>query len=135
MANIDHTDHTSSWEGWEALIRRRDTDPAEVMAEFLRERGWIVEKPDTIVLPVQVTSSGGFTHDDGYRLNIHTRVRIGEKLAQVDASVDLRHSDIAARGLVGPTAKKFERLIMGEVEPQIAMGFERELARAKEHAA
>jgi len=124
----------SAWQQWEDLARRRDTDPQVVMIEFLRERGWIVERPETIGLPVQVASSGGFTHEDGYRLNIHTRVRIGEQLAQVDASIDMQHSDMAVRGLVGPTAKKFERLIMNEIEPQIAFGFEQELQRAKDRA-
>lgn len=129
-------DYTSQWQHWESLYARRNRDPIATAKEFLRENGWIVERPETLSLPVKVARSGGFTADDGFRITLHTRVNIGGRLMQIDNSIDMMHAQtLPSRAFIGAAASKFQRAIMNEIEPAIAQGFEREIERAKALAA
>lgn len=125
------TDHTSAWEQWEELYRRRNTDPIQIMAEHLRANGYIVERPESIALPVAVARTGSFKHEDGYRLELQVRVRIGERITSCGHAIDVRHSDMPVQAFSGALSRKFERMIMKELEPQIHIGCERELDKAR----
>lgn len=82
------TDHTSAWQEWESLLARRNKNPVDAMKEYLRREGWIVERPETLSLPVKVARSGSFTEQDGYAIKLHVRAAIGDRLMQVDHMID-----------------------------------------------
>lgn len=126
------TDYTASWEEWEALLRRRDRNPVDAAKEFLRAQGWIVERPETLSMPVKVARSGSFTEQDGYRVTLHVRADIGGRLAQVDYAINRQYADMPTRAFTGAIGGKFTKLIEGELMPQIEAGCERELRKAME---
>jgi hypothetical protein len=129
------SDYTAAWGTWDDIFRRRDNNPVDAAKQFLREQGWIVERPETLSLPVKVARSGSFTEKDGFRVTLHTRVNVGDRLMQVDNSIDIMHAQtLLARAFIGATAAKFQRAIMDEIEPAMAAGFEREIDRAKRNA-
>jgi len=125
------TDYTDAWTEWENLFRRRNTNPENVAAEFLRDRGYIVERPDTLSLPVQVARSGSWTAADGYRIKLHTRVTIGDRQLQTDISIEVTNAGWPAAAFSSQTANALSRAILREIEPQIEMGMAHELAKAK----
>lgn len=129
------TDHTSAWQEWESLLARRDRNPVDAMKEYLRREGWIVERPETLSLPVKVARSGSFTEADGYRVTLHVRTKIGDRLAQVDHQIDMQNAvTIPSRSFSDAIATKFDRYIMDELVPQIALGCEREILTAREQS-
>lgn len=126
------TDYSDAWREWESLFARRNNNPVDAATEFLRAQGWIVERPETLSLPVNVARSGSFTSADGYKIMLHCRVNIGGRLAQVDHQLDMRHAYLPTQAVTGAVSRQFERLIMDELKPQIEVGFKREIDLAKE---
>jgi len=127
-------DHTSAWQKWEDLFYRRNQNPVDVMKEYLRTEGWIVERPETLSMPVKVVRTGSYTHEDGYRITLHVRANIGDRMAQVDYSIDMRHADMPVRAFTDAIGNKFSRMIENEISPQIEAGCELELRKAFEDA-
>ena len=126
------SDHTEAWARWNELHRLRTQNPYDVAAQFLRKAGYIVERPETLSLPVNVACSGSFTEKDGWRVTLHVRATIGDRKAGMDYSIDARNSDMPVQAFTGAITRKFERMIMAELEPQIELGCRRELDRARE---
>lgn len=125
------TDHTNAWARWNELHRLRAQNPYDVAKEFLREAGYIVERPEALSLPVAVRRTGSFTEADGYRIELQTRVQIGDRIATCGYAIDARQADMPARAFTGAIADKFRKMIMAELEPQIEQGCQLELDRAK----
>lgn len=123
-------DYETQWAAYQRLVDLR-RDPIKATAEFLRENGWIVERPETLSLPVAVARSGSFTSEDGYKVTLHVRVTIGDRKYQVDYAIDARHPNMDVKAFSRPICGKFERAIMAELVPQIESGCERELANSK----
>jgi len=124
-------DYTDNWAKWENLIHLRDTDPIQVAAEFLRTNGYIVETPEQAVLPVQVARTGTWTKAP-FNITLHSRVTVGDRKLGVDYAVQIHLNDIDARAFSGPIAAKFVQSLMEEIRPQIELGCQRELDRARE---
>lgn len=126
------SDHTEAWARWNELHRLRTQNPYDVAAQFLREAGYIVERPETLSLPVNVARIGSFTTPDGFRVQLQVRARIGDRIAACGYAIDARNADMPVQAFSGAISRKFERMIMSEIEPQIVAGCQRELSRARE---
>lgn len=101
----------------------------------LREMGYIIEKQETLSLPVHVARSGSLGSKDGYTVKLHVRANIGGKMAQCDYAVDATTlnrmpDNVLARGIVGSISHQFSRHIMDELEPQIFHGISWQIEQA-----
>jgi hypothetical protein len=124
-----------AWADFEALRFSRSGKPVDAAKEYLRRLGWVVERPETLTLPVKVARTGSFTEQDGYRVTLHTRVVIGDRLVQCDTAIDMHHAEtLPHRAFTGAVANKFSRMIVEEIEGAIDSGFKREIERARKES-
>jgi hypothetical protein len=127
-------DHANAWARWSELHRLRTQNPYDVAKEFLREAGYIIERPESLSLPVQVARTGSFTEAGGFRITLHVRATIGDRKAQCDCAVDAHtaYRGMSIKAISGSVTEKFRRMIVDELRPGVEAGMDRELRIAME---
>lgn len=126
------TQYDKQWDEWDALLTRRNSDPMEIMEEFLRAHGYIVEKPDTLNIPIHVTRTGSFSDEGEWKITLHVRANVGDQKLQIDRDIQINHADFGAQFFSGPLAAKLTQVIIEELRPKIEMGCDLELRKARE---
>lgn len=113
-----------------SLLRHKN--PEDAAKDALRRLGYIVERPETLSIPIHVARTGSFTSNSGYAIKLHVRANIGGKMAQCDQSIDVlqANSNMPIASIANSIGYKFSKFIMDELTPQISMGIAKEINEA-----
>jgi predicted component of type VI protein secretion system len=118
---------------WDELLfgATSDSDPIPRLTQILRDRGYIVQRPERADLPVDV-ERGGAWNEPPYRLSLYAMVKVGDRKLGSEYQIDVSQNNMPARAFVSVLASKFTKAIMEEIEPQLAIQCEQQLKLAQE---